>query len=159
MAEENKQMDLQKVEQLITMMTEHDLVEVEIMNGDEKIHLKRPGSVAPSQQLIMQLPAASQIPVTAAPQEAQADTAAKDEGLVDIPSPMIGTFYVASNADSEPYVQSGDHVSADTVICIIEAMKVMNEIKAETTGTIVEMLADNGQAVEFGQTLFTIRPD
>ena len=83
----------------------------------------------------------------------------QEQNLVDIKSPMVGTFYVTPSPDSEPYVEPGSPVDPQTVVCIIEAMKVMNEIKAETTGTIVEVLVTNGQAVEYGQILFRLKPD
>ena len=74
-------------------------------------------------------------------------------------SPLVGTFYEAPSPDSDPYVEPGSHVDSQTVVCIIEAMKVMNEIKAEVSGTIVEKVATTGQAVEYGQVLFRVRPD
>ena len=83
----------------------------------------------------------------------------KGEGLLEIKSPIVGTFYEAPSPDSEPYVEAGSHVDPQTVVCIIEAMKVMNEIKAEVSGTVVEKTAANGQAVEYGQVLFRVRPD
>jgi acetyl-CoA carboxylase biotin carboxyl carrier protein len=79
--------------------------------------------------------------------------------LAEIESPMVGTFYATPSPESEPYVELGSHVEPQTVVCIIEAMKVMNEIKAETSGTIVEILVSNGQAIEYGQVLFRIEPD
>ncbi|MFB0525064.1 MAG: acetyl-CoA carboxylase biotin carboxyl carrier protein, partial [Phycisphaerae bacterium] len=83
----------------------------------------------------------------------------KEEELVEIKSPIVGTFYATPSPDSEPYVEVGSHVEPQTVVCIVEAMKVMNEIKAETRGTIVEILVTNGQAAEYGQVLFRVRPD
>ena len=82
-----------------------------------------------------------------------------DEGLVDIISPIVGTYYAAPSPDAEPYIKVGDSVAPDTVVCIVEAMKVINEIKAEAAGTIEKIVVSNGQAVEFGQVLFKIRPD
>jgi acetyl-CoA carboxylase biotin carboxyl carrier protein len=78
---------------------------------------------------------------------------------VEIKSPLVGTFYATPSPDSKPYVEVGSHVDAQTVVCIIEAMKVMNEIKAETSGVIAEILVTNGQAVEYGQVLFRVKPD
>ena len=89
----------------------------------------------------------------------QAPGAAKSEGLLEIKSPIVGTFYEGPSPDSDPYVEPGARVDSQTVVCIIEAMKVMNEIKAEVTGTIVERTVKNGQAVEYGQVLFKVRPD
>jgi acetyl-CoA carboxylase biotin carboxyl carrier protein len=81
------------------------------------------------------------------------------EEFLEIKSPIVGTFYEAPSPDSDPYVEAGAHVNSQTVVCIIEAMKVMNEIKAEVSGTVVERCVTNGQAIEYGQVLFKIRPD
>ena len=81
------------------------------------------------------------------------------EGLVSISAPIVGTFYRAPAPDAEPYVKVGDHIEEDTVVCIIEAMKLFNEIKAEIRGTIKQILVENGQPVEYGQTLFLVEPD
>ena len=84
---------------------------------------------------------------------------AEHDGLVDIVSPMIGTFYLAPSPDSDTYVSIGANVDSESVVCIIEAMKVMNEIKADTSGTIEKIICKAGQAVEYGQILFKVRPD
>ncbi len=148
---EEKKYDLKKVKEIIEIMVENDLVEFEIVDGDSKIHLKRPGS---------SMPMAAPMPVAShAAAATPAASAAAADNLVNIPSPIIGTFYAAPSPDSLPYVKVGDHVTNDTVVCIIEAMKVMNEIKAETTGIIEKVMIPNGQAVEFGQVLFKVRPD
>lgn len=84
---------------------------------------------------------------------------AKDEGLLEIKSPIVGTFYSSPSPDSDPYVEVGSAVSSNTVVCIVEAMKVMNEIKAETSGIIAQVCVKNGQAVEYGQVLFKVRPE
>jgi acetyl-CoA carboxylase biotin carboxyl carrier protein len=97
--------------------------------------------------------------VAAIPTAAHTQPAAEQEKLVEIKSPLVGTFYAHPSPDSEPYVEVGSHVDAQAVVCIIEAMKVMNEIKAEATGTIVEVVAVSGEAVEYGQVLFRVRPD
>ena len=147
-------MDLKKVKELIDLMKENDLIEVEVADGDSKIHLKGPGSAAPlMQQMPMHAPAAfAPAPAAGAP------APAVDDGLEKIESPIVGTFYQASSPDAAPYVKAGDKVTPETVVCIVEAMKVMNEIKAETSGTIVEVCCKDGQAVEFGQALFKIQP-
>ncbi|PKL46261.1 MAG: acetyl-CoA carboxylase biotin carboxyl carrier protein [Planctomycetes bacterium HGW-Planctomycetes-1] len=144
---DEKTNNLKRVKELIDLMIEKDLVEVEIVDGDNKIHLKRPGSG------MVQAPAApAAIP-------AAGTAPAVDDKLVDIKSPIIGTFYSSPSPDSPPYVKVGDHVTPDTVVCTVEAMKVMNEIKAETDGTIEKVMLSNGQTVEFGQVLFKVRPD
>jgi acetyl-CoA carboxylase biotin carboxyl carrier protein len=153
---DDKKFDLKKVKEIVEFMLENDLVEVEIAEGDNKIHLKRPGSSVSQVPVVAPVPAAAPaIPVIAA---APGQPAADDK-LVGIKSPIVGTFYSAPSPDSPPYVKVGDHVTSDTVVCIVEAMKVMNEIKAEATGIIEKIMVANGQAVEFGQVLFKIRPD
>lgn len=155
--------ELKKVRELIGLMKENDLIEIEISDGDKKIHLKRPQQQAGqmvSSPLLPVTPAAPAAPATASePQKPKPETAGQEEaGLLEIKSPIVGTFYAAPNPDAPPYVNVGDKVKPDTVVCIVEAMKVMNEIKAETAGTIVEVLVKDGQSVEYGQPLFKVRP-
>lgn len=146
-------MELKKVKELIDVMKENDLVELEVVDGDSKIHLKRPGSAAPVMTGVpMHAPVAA--PVAAS----LSAPAPENDNFVKVTSPIVGTFYPAPSPDAQPYVKVGDKVTPDTVVCIIEAMKVMNEIKAEATGTVVEVLCKDGQAVEFGQVLFNLRP-
>ena len=150
--------DLTKVKELIQLMIDNGLIEVEIEDEDSKISLKRPN---PNATVLSQYPAAfaPAMPMQAAPVAGGAApaAAASDEGLVEIKSPMVGTFYSAPSPDSEPYVEVGSKVKADTVVCIVEAMKVMNEIKAEVSGTIAEVCCKAGEAVEFGQVLFKVK--
>lgn len=147
-------MDLKKVKDVIELMKENDLVEVELVDGESKIHLKRPGA-----QMMMQgMPMLQAAPMAAAGAAASAAGAAADTGLVEVKSPIVGTFYQASSPDSPPYAKVGSKIDSDTVVCIIEAMKVMNEIKAETGGTVVEVCCKDGQSVEYGQVLFRVRP-
>ena len=146
-------MELKKVKELIDVMKENDLVELEVVDGDSKIHLKRPGSAAP---MMTQVP---MIAPALAPAAAGASApVAENDTLIKVTSPIVGTFYQASSPDVAPYAKVGDKINPDTVVCIIEAMKVMNEIKAEASGTVVEVLCKDGQAVEFGQVLFKLRP-
>ncbi|MEJ5260110.1 MAG: acetyl-CoA carboxylase biotin carboxyl carrier protein [Anaerohalosphaeraceae bacterium] len=155
--------DLKKVRELINLMKENDLIEVEIVDGDQKIHLKRPQpatahyvpSVVP--MAAAAVPAAS-VPAPAAPKAPSESPKSEESGLLEIKSPIVGTFYAAPNPEAAPYVKPGDKVKPDTVVCIVEAMKVMNEIKAEVSGTIVEVLVKDGQSVEYGQPLFRVRP-
>jgi acetyl-CoA carboxylase biotin carboxyl carrier protein len=153
---EKQEKDLQKVKDLIELMKANDLVEIEISEGDSKIHLKRPCAET---RFVQYSPSA---PMHAAPAPAALAAApsapAVDTSLLVIKSPIVGTFYQASNPEAAPFVKLGDKVNAETVVCIIEAMKVMNEIKAELGGTIVEICCKDGQAVEFGQALFKVRP-
>lgn len=142
-------------------MKEQNLVEVQIKQGDSEISVKKGQTV---QQHISAIPfIGTGMPVMpgaapAAAGQAQAPDA-KQENLVEIKSPLVGTFYAQPSPESELYVEVGSRVDPQTVVCIIEAMKVMNEIKAEVSGTIVEVVAVNGEAVEYGQALFRVRPD
>ena len=159
-----KDTDLQKIKQLIEIMKQDSLVEIEIKHGADKIFLKRSQpQLAVSEMPVMRPESgtASVGPdstnVLSKPTALQPD---REAGiLVEIKSPIVGTFYATPSPDSEPYVEVGSTVTPQTVLCIIEAMKVMNEIKAETSGTIAEILVTNGQAVEYGQVLFKVRPD
>jgi acetyl-CoA carboxylase biotin carboxyl carrier protein len=160
MAKENN--DLQKIKELIEIMKANDLLEVEIKHGEDKIFLKRTG---PQQPAVAAVPIVA--PVVSAPlgaadvagsAAARATAPQQNENLVEIKSPLVGIFYSAPSPDSKPYVEIGMQVEQAAVVCVIEAMKVMNEIKAEVNGTVAEILVTNGQAVEYGQVLFKIRP-
>jgi len=145
-------MDIDEIRKLIELMVENDLSELNIADGETKVRLKRGPAEAPV--------AASPAPVAAPPSHAtvEAAEAAPPEELTEIKSPMVGTFYAAPGPDSEAFVSVGSPVAEDTVVSVVEAMKVMNEIKAECTGTIVEVCLANAQPVEFGQVLFRVRP-
>jgi acetyl-CoA carboxylase biotin carboxyl carrier protein len=155
----DKDADIQKIHELIRIMKENDLVKLDIQHGDDRIALERaqpppPGAImGPT---ITSIPGAT-IPVILP--QGPPTSPAKGEGLLEIKSPIVGTFYEAPSPDSDPYVEPGSHVDPQAVVCIIEAMKVMNEIRAEVGGTIVEKVATNGQAVEYGQVLFRVKPD
>ena len=150
--------DLKKLEKLIAMMAENDLTEIELDDGTEKVQLKRASAATPVQVVTHQPVAAPAPAPIAAPSQAAttsgAALAAAKGPTID--SPMVGTFYSASNPDSPAFVKPGDSVAPDTVVSIIEAMKVFNEIKAEKAGKIKSVLVDNGDAVEFGQALFEL---
>jgi len=154
-----KDNDFQKIKKLIKIMKDNDLVEVEI--GEDKIHLKR----FQPQQPVTAVPMIGQSGFSPSahdltPAETKPDSGlTKPDDLIEIKSPMVGTFYATPSPDAEPYVDIDSNVRPQTVVCIIEAMKVMNEIKAETSGKVVEILATNGQAVEYGQVLFRVKPD
>lgn len=162
MAENQKDSDLQKIRELIDVMKANDLFELEIMHGEDKILLKRMPPAHAVSPAITALPVIGAHVPPAAPGQtaAAAQHPAADKGnLIEIKSPLVGTFYAKPSPDSEPYIELSSHVGPQTVVCIIEAMKVMNEIKAETSGTIVEIAVNNGQAVEYGQVLFRVKPD
>jgi len=147
-------MDLQDVMKLLELMEARHLEEIEVEQGDVRIRLRK-GGAPPVVVPIAAAPAPAANPqaVPAAP-EAEKDAEAN---LIKITSPMVGTFYRAASPDAEPFINEGDHVTPEQVICIIEAMKVMNEIKAEREGDVVSILIENGESVEFGQPMVTIR--
>ena len=161
--------DLKKIKELIEIMKENELLEVEIKHGDDKIFLKRSELHPTVGGSLSAVPAIR--PESGTPQNVHAggtenlirtytsEATPSSEDLVEIKSPIVGTFYATPSPDSEHYVEVGSMVEPQTVVCIIEAMKVMNEIKAETSGKIVEVLVTNGQAVEYGQVLFKVKPD
>ncbi len=160
MAEKHEDADLKKIKQLIEIMKENGLVEIEIKHDDDKIVLKRAQPQQTFGSIPMMMPESAPGPAGSTGAGASSRPAAvPQEGLVEIKSPIVGTFYATPSPDSEPYVEVGSVVSSHTVVCIIEAMKVMNEIRAEIDGTVVEVLVTNGQAVEYGQVLFRVRPD
>ena len=150
-------MDLKVIKQIIDLMKRSGLTEFEIEEKDFKLRIGRQGEVV--QTFPGVLP--SYAPMAAAPAPAAAVPAAVAEKPADagriIKSPMVGTFYSAPSPDSPAYVGVGDAVKVDAVVCIIEAMKVMNEIKAEIAGTVTEILVANGESVEFGQPLFRLK--
>ncbi len=160
MAQNENESDLQKIKELIEIMKDNDLIEVELKHGTDKIALKR---FHPQQSFVTAMPiVAGAGPAAGAAQSPAANApsaAPQQQNLVEIKSLIVGTLYTAPSPDSEPFVDVGSHIDPQTVVCVIEAMKVMNEIKAETGGTIAEVLVNNGQAVEYGQVLFRVRPD
>ena len=149
-------MDLKDIKAVIDLMKKNAISEFELEKQDFKIRLKRAiGQVAVSNddaavQIAAPAPTAVGAPVAAAPIIVNTD--------LEINSPMIGTFYRAPSPESASYVEVGSEVNPDSVVCIIEAMKVMNEIKAETRGIITEVLVDNAKPVEYGQPMFKVRP-
>lgn len=165
-------MDLKDIKAIIDLMRKNSLTEFELEHQDFKIKLKR-GNGAGGEEGAQIVPYTMPVPVavpsplvaaatapmgsgTTAPPTAAASTA--DSNLLEIKSPMIGTFYRSPSPDAGEYVEVGAEVSPETVVCIIEAMKVMNEIKAECKGVVTQVLVDNAKPVEFGQPLFKIRP-
>jgi acetyl-CoA carboxylase biotin carboxyl carrier protein len=157
--------DIRKLKELVRLMTASDLTELDLRDKDEQVTIRRASpQVAP--QVIHAAPVIHQAPVAApaaapAPSAAPAAAAAApaaDEGLVAIESPMVGTYYASPSPDKPPFVSVGGQVGPNSVVCLVEAMKIFNEIKAERSGTIVKVLVQSGQAVEFGQPLFMIKP-
>lgn len=147
--------DIRKLKELVRLMVENDLSELDLKDQEETVSIKRHTQGA--EPTIVRQHVGAAPPADAAP-TADAVAPAEDDGLVAIESPMVGTYYAAPNPDSEAFVNVGDEVGPDTVVCIVEAMKVYNELKAETSGTIAKILVKNGESVEFGQKLFLVKP-
>ncbi|MDH3274677.1 MAG: acetyl-CoA carboxylase biotin carboxyl carrier protein [Gammaproteobacteria bacterium] len=151
-------MDIRKVKKLIELLDESGIAEIEITEGEDSVRISRYSQNAPAAPVAM-----SYAPTTAAPAVAPAAVAAADiapaepeeEGFL-VPAPMVGTFYAASSPGAAPYVQVGDRVSEGDTLCIIEAMKMMNQIDADVSGVIKSIRVQNGEAVEYGQTLIVI---
>ena len=161
-------MNLKDIKGIVDLMKKNSVSEFEMEEGDFKIKLKRKGAdvespvmvaapVVPAAAPLPEVAAPAPAPVTPAPAAASAPAPAP-EGP-EVKSPMIGTFYRKPSPDADTYVEVGSVVEPDTVVCIIEAMKVMNEIKAEVKGTIAEVLVEDGKPVEYGQALFRIEPN
>jgi len=146
--------DLKKLRQLIELMNEHDLGEVDLKQGSSRVRLRRGGEPAAPIEVRQSGPSGGASRSSAPPVAA----AASDEHLVVIKSPMVGTFYASPSPDAPAFVKVGDRVGRDTTVCIVEAMKVFNEIPAEASGQIVAVLVETGAPVEFGQPLFKLDP-
>lgn len=148
-------MDIRKIAQLAQLMSAHELSEISYEDADLKLLLKR-GRLAEALAAPAPAPAAAPLPAAAA--AASSTPAAPVPAGAIITSPIVGTFYFASAPDAPPFVRPGDKVGPETVVCIVEAMKVMNEVKAEMSGVIRRVLVENGTPVEFGQPLFELEP-
>lgn len=147
-------MNIKEIKEVIELMKENNINEFEMERDGLKIALKRGKTVDTQETLIDQK---IQVPVIMK-EELKSSSASEPpkENITHIVSPMVGTFYAASSPDAQSYVLVGDEVKENTVVCIVEAMKVMNEIKAETRGRVKEILIKNGESVEFGQPMFVI---
>lgn len=152
-------MELKDIKAIIDLMKKNSITEFELERQDSKIRLKR-GNGASIQQM-EDSPTMIPMPMSPAgtpPPIAPPTLPAANTGEIEVKSPMIGTFYRSPSPEAGPYVEVGTEVSSESVVCIIEAMKVMNEIKAEVKGVVTQVLAENGKPVEFGQPLFKVRP-
>ena len=149
--------DVKKVRKFIELMNEHDLAEIDLKQGDQRIRLRRPEAVTMSAMPAMPMTATS--PAASGSTPKAAEPAIDESKFLVIKSPMVGTFYAAANPDSPPFVKVGDRVVPETTVCIVEAMKVFNEIPAECAGRIVAVLTQSGDAVEFNQPLFRVEPN
>lgn len=153
-------MELKDIKAVIDLMKKNDLSVFEMEKDGFKLKLQKGAgdqTVFTAPPVTSAAPSSSATPETAASPAPAAPPAEKGEALKDILSPMVGTFYRASSPESPPFVDVGKEVTEETVVCIIEAMKVMNEIKAETKGVIAEVVAEGGKPVQFGQVLFRVR--
>ncbi|MCW8906947.1 MAG: acetyl-CoA carboxylase biotin carboxyl carrier protein [Sedimenticola sp.] len=148
-------MDIRKVKKLIELIEESDVAEIEIHEGEESVRISRTSSVAPAVQM-----AAAPAPVATAPaapsQEPAAVEAKPEISGHSVNSPMVGTFYRAPTPTSKPFVEIGQHVSVGETLCIIEAMKILNQIESDKSGVISQVLVENGQPVEYNEPLFVI---
>jgi acetyl-CoA carboxylase biotin carboxyl carrier protein len=152
--------DVATIRALVALMSRHDLSEIDLHQGDRRIRLRRgPNKVSVASVPMLTAPAASSAaPVPKADGSAPAPVAAPAKHLVEIKSPTPGTFYAAPSPDAQPYVRVGSRVNSDSVVCLIEAMKLYNDIKAECSGVIAEILVENQQPVEYNQVLFRVDP-
>ncbi len=147
-------MDLRKLKTLIDLVSESGIAEIEVTEGEDKVRIVNKYAGTPIHAAAaVAMPAAA--PVAVAAPAATAEAPAAPSGHV-VKSPMVGTFYRSPNPESKPFVEVGQTVKAGDTLCIIEAMKLLNEIEADVAGTVREILVDNGQAVEYGQPLFII---
>lgn len=148
--------DVKRIRRLVELMNEHDLSEVDLRQGEQRIKIRKGHD-----SVVTVGPMQATAPAAAAPAPPSAPSAggapkAGDANVSVIKSPMVGTFYTSPSPDATPFVKVGDHVGATTTICVIEAMKVFNEIPAEVSGQVVAVLVENGEPVEYGQPLFKV---
>ena len=149
--------DVKKIRRLVQLMKDHDLAEVDLEQGEQRIRLRRNAGGEVVYQQPVQATAPMPMPAVATESvKSDPPAAAADDSLAIIKSPIVGTFYASSGPDADPFVKVGDHVCPDSTICIVEAMKVFNEIPAEISGKIAAILVANGDPVEFGQPLFKV---
>jgi acetyl-CoA carboxylase biotin carboxyl carrier protein len=164
-------MNSKEIKELVEFLIEKDVTEFELERGDVKMRIKRgqqvqvvQAPVAPIMSAAVMAPVAVPPPVAGAPATPATPgpsapaAAAEEEGLHHVKSPIVGTFYGSPSPGAPPFIKPGDHVAAGQVLCIVEAMKLMNEIESDVAGEVVKALVANGQPVEYGQPLFAIRP-
>ncbi len=160
-------MDIEEIKRIIELMKENELSEFELAEEGFRITVRRPYAGGAPQIMMGQAPAfypaaAPMAAPAASPAPAAGGASTKEEeslgNLIEIKSPMVGTFYRAASPESPPYCSVGDEIDGESVVCIVEAMKVMNEIKAEVKGTIRKILVENATSVEYGQPLFLVEP-
>ena len=159
----NEVFDVERIRQLVEMMKEHDLNEVSLKHGDRRIRLRRKDEPAPvvvsapaAAPGVMPAVAAAPVPAAANAAPAPAAEAVDGDNISVVTSPMVGTFYSKPNPNAETYVKVGDHVEADTIVCVVEAMKMFNEIPAGISGKVVAVLVKNEEAVDVNKPLFKV---
>lgn len=166
-------MNSKEIKELVEFLIEKDVTEFELERGDVKMRIKRGQQVqvvqAPVAPIMaapivapaavpMAAPMAAPPAAVATPGPSAPAPAAEEEGLHNVKSPIVGTFYESPSPGAPPFIKPGDHVTTGQVLCIVEAMKLMNEIESDVSGEVVKLLVSNGQPVEYGQPLFAIRP-
>ncbi|MDR2392331.1 MAG: acetyl-CoA carboxylase biotin carboxyl carrier protein [Planctomycetota bacterium] len=142
---------IEKIKALLDLMRENDVIGLKLTEGDFSVAIRKPGAG------VVSAPAVPPVAVPAAPKPETGARTDGEAGLEPIPSPIVGTFYRGPSPDAPPYVSEGDRIRKDSVVCIIEAMKIMNEIKAGLDGNIKRVLVESGEPVEYGQPLFIVR--
>lgn len=145
-------MDIRKIKKLIELITESDVEEIEIKEGEETIRISRRSQQVVSQAMVSSAPQVNHAPVSAP----ETPSVSEASNTITINAPMVGTFYRASSPEATPFVQVGQNVKEGDIICIIEAMKMMNQIEADRSGVIQAIDVNDGEPVEFDQVLFTI---
>ena len=167
-----KRMNQKELKELIEFLIEKDIAEFELERGDVKVKIKRAGehmavhshaeprfyAVPPAATMPIEMAGGSTPPVAPPPSAAASSASAPEENLHTVKSPIVGTFYESPSPGAPPFVKVGDSVEVGQVLCIVEAMKLLNEIESDVAGEIVKKLATNGQPIEYGQELFVIRP-
>jgi acetyl-CoA carboxylase biotin carboxyl carrier protein len=168
----DKQLNLKELKEILQLLEEKDITEFELEAEGMKLRVRKtssaapppPAAAVPAMPQMVHAPVAAPPPAPAAAPAVEAPAAAapaakEDDGFFVVKSPIVGTFYRSPDPNAAPFVEVGDHVRQGQVLCIVEAMKLMNEIESETGGTIVKAHAESGQPVQYGEPLFTIRPD
>jgi acetyl-CoA carboxylase biotin carboxyl carrier protein len=143
-----------QITELVRIMREEDLAEVEVRRFFSTIRIRRPGG-----ELAASAPVSASAPASSAQSKAAAEAADESKNLVPIKSPMVGTFYRSPAPDADPYVEQNSYIDVGQTVCIVEAMKLMNEIESDVKGRIARILVENAQPVEYGQVLFLVETD
>jgi len=151
-------MDIRKVKKLIELLDESGIAEIEITEGEESVRISRYTQGVPTAAPVAMAAPAAAAPAALAPAQAAAPATASEpeEDGFEVTAPMVGTFYAASSPGAAPYVQVGDRVNEGDTLCIIEAMKMMNQIEADVSGVVKSIRLQNGEPVEFGQTMIVV---